>query len=108
MPHLPSGHELRVFSDGETLIAGAASLLVEALLGVGTYPRLVLAGGSTPVRLYEVLGEQRGDPLWTRIRIAFSDERAVPPDHDESNYGMAERTLFRGLGIPPDHVLRFR
>lgn len=108
MPHLPSGHELRVFSDGETLIAGAASLLVEALLGVGTYPRLVLAGGSTPVRLYEVLGEQHGDPLWTRLRIAFSDERAVPPDHDESNYGMAERTLFRGLGIPPDHVLRFR
>jgi 6-phosphogluconolactonase len=90
------------------LIAGAASLVIEALEGSGSYPRLVLAGGSTPVRLHESLGGHRTNPVWKHLRVTFSDERAVPPDHEDSNYGMAERTLIRPLGIPAKSVLRFR
>ena len=31
--------------------------------------------------------------------VPFGDERCVPPDHDESNYGMAMQTLF-SHGVP--------
>lgn len=108
MCQLPSGHELRVFGDRNSLIENATGLLIEALREAGTYPRLVLAGGTTPVRLYEALSGSPGDPLWSRLRITFSDERAVPPGHVDSNFGMAERTLIRPLGISAERVLRFR
>ena len=53
--------------------------------------RLVLAGGSTPRALYEALTVE--DLAWTTIDVFFSDERCVPPDHPDSNVGMARRAL---------------
>jgi 6-phosphogluconolactonase len=35
----------------------------------------------------------------TAVRFYFGDERCVSPDHPESNYGMAMRTLFK-QGVP--------
>jgi 6-phosphogluconolactonase len=53
--------------------------------------RLALAGGSTPRALYEAL---RADDLpWAEIDVFFGDERCVPPDHPDSNEGMARRAL---------------
>ena len=100
MSRLPSGHELRVYDDPEALMAGSAALLLETLGDVGTYPRLVVAGGSTPVRLYEALCAYATDPLWKRLRVTFSDERAVSANHEDSNFGMAERTLIRPARNP--------
>ena len=62
---------------------------------------LALAGGSTPRGLYERLVKA---PLpWAEIDVFFSDERCVPPDHPDSNYGMAQRAL---LGKVPARVHR--
>lgn len=53
--------------------------------------RLALSGGSTPRALYEAL---RVDDLpWADVDIFFGDERCVPPDHPDSNAGMARRAL---------------
>lgn len=63
---------------------------------VALQPRtIVLAGGSTPRRLYERL--VTCDLPWHEIDVFFSDERCVPPDHPASNYGMAAAALL-------DHV----
>jgi 6-phosphogluconolactonase len=52
---------------------------------------LVLAGGSTPARAYQLLAQ---NPLeWGRVTVLFGDERCVPPHHPESNYLMAKRSL---------------
>jgi len=92
--------ETRVFNDAEALAAAVAEEFCTLTERPVSAPFTVaLAGGSTPKRLYELLA---GEPYVTRVRWAaveffFGDERAVPPEHPDSNYGMARRALL-------DHV----
>ena len=48
---------------------------------------VALSGGSTPKAIYEALGTAQLD--WSKVWLFWSDERAVPPDHPDSNYRMA-------------------
>jgi 6-phosphogluconolactonase len=43
---------------------------------------------------------------WPRVQFYFSDERCVPPDHAESNFRLANDTLFQPLGIKATQVFR--
>jgi 6-phosphogluconolactonase len=52
---------------------------------------LVLAGGSTPIPVYERLAAS--DLPWPEIDVFFSDERCVPPGHPDSNFRMASESL---------------
>jgi 6-phosphogluconolactonase len=52
---------------------------------------VALTGGSTPRAAYEHAAEMRTD--WSGVDFWFTDERCVPPDHEHSNFGMAERAL---------------
>jgi 6-phosphogluconolactonase len=75
--------ELRVVDD----IAGAA---VEIFLA--EEPRTIaLSGGSTPAPVHERLSQATYP--WEEVEVFFGDERCVPPDHPDSNYAMARRTL---------------
>lgn len=38
----------------------------------------------------------------------FGDERCVPPDHPESNFAMAQATLFQPLRIAPEQIFRMK
>jgi len=69
---------------------------------------VALAGGSTPKRLFQVLAKPPYATAipWGKIRIFFGDERAVPPDHPDSNYGMANRYLFKHISIDPTRIHR--
>ena len=62
----------------------------------GASGHVVITGGSTPRRAYERAAEQRED--WTGVDVWFTDERCVPPDHEHSNYRMAERAWFSKVG----------
>jgi len=53
---------------------------------------VALAGGSTPRALYAQLAEHADLP-WDRIELCFGDERAVPPDHRDSNARMVHEVL---------------
>ena len=52
---------------------------------------LALTGGSTPKVAYERAAELRQD--WSGVDFWFTDDRCVPPDHEHSNFGMADRAL---------------
>ncbi len=67
---------------------------------------IVLAGGSTPQRLYEVLAEPgyRNRLDWSRVHLYFGDERCVPPDHPDSNYRMVREALLDQIPIPAQQV----
>jgi 6-phosphogluconolactonase len=68
---------------------------------------VVLTGGSTPRRLYELLTERhRHQVEWDLVEFFWGDERAVPPDHQASNYGMARDILLEPLAIPRAHIHR--
>jgi 6-phosphogluconolactonase len=67
--------------------------------------RLVLAGGSTPRRLYTVLGGSKGRHVpWDRLQLYWGDERFVPHTDPASNYGMAFDAMLRGAPIPPERL----
>src|ERR1700686_1564241 len=68
--------------------AGAKKIASALKKGART---LVLAGGTTPARCYEILAEMEVE--WGRVTILFGDERCVPPDHPDSNYRMAREAL---------------
>ena len=71
-------------------VAAAAAAEIAAALGEGSRT-LVLAGGNTPKRCYELLA--RLDVKWGRVTVLFGDERCVPPDHPDSNYRMVREAL---------------
>lgn len=57
---------------------------------------IALSGGSTPKRLYERMTQAGVDhELWSQANWFVSDERNVPLDHAESNFGLANRVLFQ-------------
>jgi 6-phosphogluconolactonase len=74
--------DIRVLDDP----AHEAAELLAAATG-----HVTLTGGSTPRVAYERAAELRDD--WSGVDFWFTDERCVTPDHEHSNYGMAERAL---------------
>jgi 6-phosphogluconolactonase len=76
-----------------------AAAVADLLLGAAG--NVVLTGGSSPKRAYELAA--RGD--WSGTTLWFSDERCVPPDHEWSNYRMADEALLSKLDPRPE-VLR--
>lgn len=107
----PSEQSVRVFADPEALAEGAAvevrRAAREAMEERGVCS-LVLAGGSTPRRLYRKLAEEpcRSEIDWSAIRVFFGDERSVPPDDPASNYAMARATLLSRVPIEERNVHR--
>jgi 6-phosphogluconolactonase len=79
--------------------AGAACELLVASGG-----HVVITGGSTPRTAYERAAERRAD--WSDVEFWFTDERCVPPDHEHSNYRMAERALFSRIERPTVHRMQ--
>jgi len=65
-----------------------------------------LAGGSTPRRLYQLLAAApfRDAVPWPRIHWFWGDERFVPWDHPDSNYGMARAAMLAHVPVPPGNV----
>jgi len=69
---------------------------------------IALSGGSTPRALYALLATPlyRDSIPWTRTHFFWSDERQVPPDSSQSNYGMAREVLLRHVPVPASNVHR--
>lgn len=63
---------------------------------------LVLAGGNTPARAYEMLAAEKCD--WQHWHIWFGDERCMPLGHPDRNSTMAEKTLFSKVTIPASQI----
>ena len=81
--------EFTVLATAEEVAEAAAAEIADVLRGGAQ--TLVLAGGTTPKRCYELLGEL--DVQWGRVSVLFGDERCVPPDHPDSNYRMVKESL---------------
>ncbi len=101
---------IRVFPSPDDLAVAAAALFSEtaraAVASRGEF-RVCLAGGSTPKGLYRRLAGDLGrDVPWPSVCVYFGDERCVPPDHPDSNYGMARSALLDRLPVSPNGVFR--
>ncbi len=105
--------EVRVFRDLEDLSRAAAYLFTDlasrAARDRGTFSA-ALSGGSTPKQLYSLLAQPEfaKHVPWSDIHLFWGDERCVPPDHPESNYGMVREVLLKRISIPASNVHRIR
>jgi 6-phosphogluconolactonase len=88
-----------VVRDARALARRAAERILEltrAAVAARGRCAVALAGGTTPRATYEALATSALAAAlpWTAIDWYFGDERAVPPDHPESNYAAARGSLF--------------
>ncbi|UCC71439.1 MAG: 6-phosphogluconolactonase [Gemmatimonadota bacterium] len=104
---------IRIFDGPDKLAQAAAELFVgRAALAMKAGGRLdvVLSGGSTPRRLFELLAEEpycsRVD--WEAVHFFWGDERTVPPDHPDSNFGAVNEALFSKLDLAEEQIHRIR
>jgi 6-phosphogluconolactonase len=102
---------VEIYADQDRLIHAAAERSVERLeaaLRDQATASFVLTGGHTPKPLYERLAQApfREHLNWQRIYFFWGDERCVPPQSPESNYGMAWTAFLSKLPIPPGNILR--
>jgi 6-phosphogluconolactonase len=68
---------------------------------------IAVSGGNTPKNFFQRLATDQ-DNDWSNIHLFWADERCVPPDHPESNYGMTYKYLLQKIRIPANHVHRIR
>lgn len=100
--------ERRVLPDLESLSLAAAEMLagrINAAVDRRGRCALVLAGGRTPRRTYELLAERFGNVVrWPRVDLFWGDERYVGPDDPRSNYRLARSALLDRIPVPPLNV----
>ena len=95
--------ELVIVDDAAAVAEAVAERLARATSAGGS---VVLTGGKTPEQAYERAAALAPD--WSRVELWWGDERCVPPDDDNSNFGMAKRALLDRLEHPPLAVHRIK
>lgn len=115
LPIMPAMNvpNIRVLPSVEAIAMEAADRIVNcARESVELFDRftLFLSGGSTPKPLYELLAtDDFADAMpWAKTQVFLVDERCVPPDHAESNYGMISENLLSKVPLPRDNIYRMK
>jgi 6-phosphogluconolactonase len=97
------GVELILLADEEEVASFVADELVGAARAGSS---IVLTGGTSPGRAYELAAER--EPDWSGAALWWGDERAVPPDDERSNFRLARENLLDGLSGAPREVHRIQ
>jgi 6-phosphogluconolactonase len=108
-----AGERVQVVADAGELAEAAARAAVadlEAAVEAHGSATWVLTGGGTPTAAYRRLAghDLRAGVEWDRVRVAMGDERCVPVDHPDSNWGQAAAALLDHVPVPAGHLLRPR
>ncbi len=64
--------------------------------------KIVLAGGSTPEKIYQLLANKKTD--WSKWMIYYGDERCLPSDDKDRNSIMAHNALLTKVAIPESNI----
>jgi 6-phosphogluconolactonase len=94
---------LEVVADAEAAARIVAERLAEVARSGG---HIVLTGGETPRRAYELAAEL--EPDWSKTEVWWGDERCVPPVDPWSNFLLAKDALLDRLERGPAVVHRIR
>ena len=107
--------KIEILPDSAYVAQRAAELIVaqnQVALSQNNLFTIALSGGSTPKRLYELLGDPtkqfRSQLPWDRIHFFWSDERHVPPDNPDSNYRMVREALLAHVPVLPSNIHRIQ
>ena len=110
---MPATPDIRITRDSREWAHDTATLIhrisEQAIASQGRF-LIALSGGSTPKILYQTLTspEWKERFNWRQFLFLFGDERCTPPEHPESNFGMAQAALFQPLDIAPGQIYRMK
>ena len=95
-----------VAENAEALAGVVARFVAAAISNAAERFGLCLSGGSTPKRVYELLGTGALGvcPDWPKLHLFWGDERFVPMDHPDSNFRMAREAFIDHVAIPPSQI----
>ena len=99
--------EVRTLTDPLAAAVACGAAIFE-LLGTACRDRgsatLAISGGKTPRKVFEWMATQSFD--WRLVDLFWVDERCVPPDDEQSNYGMTRESLLETIHLAPGQVHR--
>jgi 6-phosphogluconolactonase len=102
-----SRRKISIFPTKDEALAFAAkqwiAIASNAIQKQGSFS-CALSGGSTPHGIYNLLATDQKELDWSKVRLFFSDERAVPQDHPDSNFRMAMESGLGRLPIPKAQI----
>ena len=79
--------------------------LVDEASSTNNIFNILLSGGRTPVFIYKYLVEKYNKLIkWDIMHFFWGDERCVPSDYPDSNYGEASKHLFKNSAIPLSNI----
>lgn len=99
------------FTDSDILGRAAAShvgRVARRTLDQAPVFNMALSGGKSPLGMFHHLADPGIFParLWNKTHVFFADERLVPPDHPDSNFGSVSRHLLDHVPIPAQNIHR--
>ena len=100
-----------IYPDAESLTAAFICEVQRFLSEVEEMERpvhLAVSGGSTPLAVFRQVAEATRREEWTDVHLYWVDERMVPRDDEQSNFGNAWKTLIAPLDLPMEQVHRIR
>ena len=107
--------QLTIVADKRAMSDAAAERIataIESAVSTRGTAAVSLTGGDTPDLLYAALADRsrpwRSRIDWRHLHVFWGDERAVPPHHPDSNYGLADRLLLQYVDVPASHIHRMR
>jgi 6-phosphogluconolactonase len=105
-----SHYELVTFASVEALARGVAQRWLDELAAApqGQAYCVALSGGRVARNFFGAVADLGRAPpqLFANVHFFWADERCVPPDDAESNFWLAQKSLFLPLAIPPERIHR--
>lgn len=70
---------------------------------------MAFSGGTTPALMFDLWANEYKDATpWERLKLFFVDERCVPPENSESNFGMMRSLLLGLVPMSYAHIYRIK
>lgn len=110
---LKSGDSVKILIDIDAVSHEAAGIFInsaERCISLRGRFTVAISGGSTPGMLFSLLGsESYADKIdWSRVHLFWVDERCVPKEHKDSNFGGAWNSLLSHISIPESNIHRIK
>lgn len=94
----------RLFDGTDAMAEAAAGLVTtvgqDCVRRFGRF-NLGLSGGRGPIALFRHLRDRGAELPWSKVTLYWADERWVPHEHDDSNFGSACRLWLGPQGLIP-------
>jgi 6-phosphogluconolactonase len=102
---------VKIYPDVHTWVEEAAleiTRVVKESVALKGLAFVALSGGRTPVAVYQRLTQLPWREIipWSKIHWFWIDERWVPPDHSDSNYGSAWKAMLSKVPVDESKIHR--